>query len=142
MSTQTKPQKSSAQKIGCYLKYQREKRDLSLNELAQKSELTASFLFRLEKGEYQSVKLDVIEKLTKALDMSVTEFLEKCDITNSQLDLPSLPHYLKEKFQFPPEAISDCEIMIEVLQKKYQKEIQQQKKQHKKYWKKNKQINS
>ncbi len=122
-------------KIGKYVNYQRMKRELSLNELGKQTGMATSFLLRLERGVYQNVKFDVIEKLAEGFDMTIEDFLTKCGIIEESHKLPPLEYYLKEQYQLPPEAISDTKLFIELLKMKYKKEIQHMKTLHKSYWK-------
>ncbi len=125
---------NSAKKIGGYTKYQREKKGYSLNEFARLCNFTSSFLLKLERGDYHNVKFDVIEKISNALDMSIEDFLIKCQITSGKKKLDSLDYYFKESYQFPEEAISDLKLFIQLLQKKYKTQIKELKEAHKKYW--------
>ncbi len=98
---------SVGEKIGKYLRYQREKRGISINELAKSMELTPSFLMRLEKGSYSNVKFDVIEKIAYGFQMTVEDFLEKCEIISRAEGLPPIEFYLRETYQLPKKAIDD-----------------------------------
>jgi transcriptional regulator with XRE-family HTH domain len=131
--------KSVGVKIGAYLKYQREKRKLSLVEFGKLLDIDASFLHRLEKGYYQSVSLDAIEKITNGLQMNIQEFLAKCEITPSRFSLPTAEYFYKEMYQFPDEAIADIQLFVKFLQEKYKHEIKLNKKKHEIYWKNRKQ---
>jgi len=128
---------STAAKIGLYVRYQREKKELSLSEFGELIGVTPSFLLRLEQGVYKTIKLDVVEKIAKGFQMSVADFLAKCQIGEQYvLEMPALEFYLKEKYQFPSEAIKDSNLFIEFLRLKYKAEIATQLKQHKEYWRK------
>lgn len=129
---------SIAEKIGKYTKYQREQKGYSLNEFARMSDFTPAFLLKLERGDYNSVKFDVIEKISHALQMSIEDFLIKCEIIQRRKTVYSLDYYFKELYQFPQEAINDLKLFIHLLQLKYKKEIREQKEAHKKYWDKKK----
>lgn len=135
--------RSSAAKIGVYTKYQRQKRNLSLNEFAELVGMNPSFLFRLEHGVYQTVKLDAVEKIAAGLDMNVADFLAKCQIgRHYAAELPPLEFYLKELYQFPPAAIEDVQLFIRFLQEKYQQDIADRKAQHLQFWSKKKRKRS
>jgi transcriptional regulator with XRE-family HTH domain len=134
MNQKTTNNLSIGQKVGKYVSYQRKKRDWSLQELADKSSLTASFLHRLEKGEYQSIKFDVFEKIACAFKIPLADFLAKCQITAQFSELPPLDYFLKEKYQLPQQAIEDMKLFLELLQKKYAQQIKELKKQHQAYW--------
>lgn len=127
---------TAVEKVGKYTKYQREKRGFSLNQFAKRIGITTSFLLRLERGNYQSVSFDVIEKIAKGFDSSIEDFLHKCQITSPQPSLPDIEYFLKEKYQFPKEAISDVKMLISLLKLKYKKPIKELKAKHKEYWEK------
>lgn len=127
----------SAFKIGKYVKYQRQKRGLSLNEFAEQVGITPSFLYRLESGSYKSVKFSVIEKLAQAFEIPVITFLQKCELAeNSASSLPDISFYLREKYQFPTEAVEDIKLFISFIEKKYRTEMETLRKKHEDYWKK------
>lgn len=126
---------STAVKIGRYLLYQRQKRDWTITDFAQKTGLTASFIFRLEQGEYKTIKLDALEKIADGLDMTMTDFINKCQLDDeSSRTLPTIEFALKERFHFPQQAIEEIMLFIEFLAERYQKEITSQKQQSAKYW--------
>lgn len=124
------------EKIGRYVKYQREKRGLSLAEFAKLLELDASFLHRLEKGYYQSVSFDVAEKIATGLSMSLEDLFSKCGIMPSRCALPTLEYFCKERYQFPDSAIQDLHLFVQFLQEKYKEDIAFMKRKHEAYWSK------
>src|SRR6266571_917985 len=110
-----------AQKIGKYIKYQRSKRKLSLNAFADTLELDPSFLMHLENGDYNTLKLDMVEKIASGLHMTMGDFLWKCQILNDRdrTYIPELDFYLREKFQFPDDAIEDVKLYLKLIKEKY-----------------------
>lgn len=127
--------RSIAQKIGDYIFYQREKRQWSVNELADRIGMTPSFVFRLEQGAYQTIKLDVLIKLAEALQMTVPDLLAKCGIGDSyHNDLPSLSFFLKEQYYFPDPVIHEAELFISFLQTRHAAAIKVEKAKHERYW--------
>lgn len=126
---------TSAQKIGRYVQYQREKRAISLQELADRSGVTAAYLSRLENGEYETVKLNILEQLSSAFDIPLTTFLKKCELIDDEyITLPEFEFYLNEKYQLPETAISDMKLFLKFVQEKYSTDINRQKKIHTDYW--------
>ncbi len=127
----------SATKIGKYVKYQREKRGLSLNEFADQVGITPSFLYRLESGTYKSVKFSIIEQLAQAFEMPVISFLQKCDLAEDSGEfLPDFSFYLREKYQLPTDGVEDMKLFLQFVEKKYQQQIDILRKKHNEYWKK------
>lgn len=133
---QTQSTPTVVEKIGRYLKYQREKRKLSLADFAKLLDVDASFLHRVEKGYYQSVSFDVAEKIAKGLQMNLEDLFIKCEITRSRFVLPTLEYFCKETYQFPDAAIHDLKIFVDFLQIKYKEDIAYMKKKHDAYWSK------
>lgn len=112
---------------------------LSLNKLAKLTGLTPSFILRLEQGHYQSLRLDVIEKIANGLNMDLEMFLRKCDILPvKQFDMPKLEFYLKEAFQYPPSAVEEIKQFMEFIEHKHSDEISRMREMHVEYWGKEK----
>jgi transcriptional regulator with XRE-family HTH domain len=114
---------SSGAKIGFFLKYWRERNKLSLGALSRASGLTPSFILRLERGIYRSVKFDAVERIAKSLKMTVEDFLRQCEILPQKSNLPSLEYFLAEKYQFSPQAIEEVKLIIEFIQERNRKAI-------------------
>jgi transcriptional regulator with XRE-family HTH domain len=126
---------SIASRIGKYVAYQRSKNHVSLNAFAKKVGITTSFLLRLEKGKYEDVSFSNLERISKGLDMSVEALLYKCGIVK-QDPLPPLAYYLKEKYQFPPDAILFVQLMLKTVKEYYRVQIIEMKRKHKNFYRK------
>lgn len=127
---------TAGKKIGTYVRYQREKRQLSLRAYATITDLTPSYLSRLESGEYHNVTFSVIEKLAKGFQMPVPEFMKKCQITEEHHSpLPDIDFYLREKYQLPTAAVEDMSMFFRFIKEKYHTDIDDLQKKHRKYWK-------
>lgn len=127
---------STGKKIGTYVKYQREKRGLSLRAYAETTSLTPSYLSRLENGEYHSVSFTVIDRLAHGFQMPIPEFLKKCQITEElHTSLPDIDFYLREKYQLPTSAVEDMVLFFKFIKEKYQNDINHLQKKHRSYWK-------
>ena len=60
--------------LGKFIKEKRQQRGLSLNRFAMEAEIDPAILCRIENLR-QGIKLDVLEKITFALDMKLSKFL-------------------------------------------------------------------
>jgi transcriptional regulator with XRE-family HTH domain len=129
---------STSKKIAQYIKYQREKRKLSITQLAKKARVSPSYISKLEQGQYQSTTFDVLQNLAHALEMKTADFLSKCGLISEEKTLPSLDYLLKEKYQFSPQAIVEIVNFINFTKYKYKTEIKKEEEIHKRYWKKQK----
>lgn len=128
---------TTVSKIASYLVYQRKKRCLTLQNLAEMADLTPSYLSKLEAGEFDSISLDVVIKLARGLEMSLADFLYKCQLIDFGASyFPDLRFYLREKYQFPTQAVADVEMFMEFIQIKYADEIKANLKAHEEYWSK------
>ncbi|WP_185807678.1 helix-turn-helix domain-containing protein [Lysinibacillus telephonicus] len=58
------------------LRRKREEQSLSLNQLSEKSTVSASFIMRIEKGERTNVSIEVLFKLANALCINIVQLLE------------------------------------------------------------------
>lgn len=62
------------------LRRKREEESLSLNQLGEKSSVSASFILRIEKGERKNVSIEVIFKLANTLGIEIGQLVEKCRV--------------------------------------------------------------
>lgn len=61
-----------------YLKQVRTKKGLSMNQLAQRAEISAMYISELESGKRKNPSINVLRKLAKALDEPYLILLDKC----------------------------------------------------------------
>ncbi len=108
-------------KLGTYLKQLREGAGLSIREVARKSELTPSYLFKIEKGDsFSTLSIHTILKLSKFYNIPVGALLKEAGLVDGdEYDLPDFPQYLRAKFKLSPQAIKDMEFAKEIVDKKY-----------------------
>lgn len=66
------------------IRRKREERLLSLNQLAEKSSVSASFILRIEKEERKNVSMQVIFKLTNVLGIDIGQIVEQCRISTKE----------------------------------------------------------
>ncbi|NYV66365.1 helix-turn-helix transcriptional regulator [Bacillus sp. Gen3] len=62
------------------IRRKREEQSLSLNQLAEKSSVSASFTMRLENGKRKNASIEVIFKLANALEIDIGDLVQKCQI--------------------------------------------------------------
>ncbi|MBP9702554.1 helix-turn-helix domain-containing protein [Candidatus Woesebacteria bacterium] len=122
--------------VGSYVSYQRSKRGISLSELSRRSQLSVSYLSKLEGGAYKSPSFEALNALAIALKTPTADFLRKCGLIDEKGVLPSINFHLKEQYYFPPEAIDEVNSYIDYIKSKYKKEIALYKKLHQEYWNK------
>lgn len=63
-------------KLGKFIKQKRQQKELSLNKFATESEIDPAILCRIENLR-QGIKLEVLEKISLALNMKVSQFLSE-----------------------------------------------------------------
>ena len=109
-------------KLGTYLKQLREEVGLSIREVARKSEMAPSYLFKIEKGDtFSTLSIHTLLKLSKFYNIPIGALLKEAGLIDSdEYELPDLPQYLRAKYHFSPQAIRDMEMAKEIVDKKYQ----------------------
>lgn len=72
-----------SKKLGIYLKHLRKESGLKLDEVSEKSELSVSYVSRLENGLINAPSLYTIEAMAEVYDLSVFELL-KVSVTDNK----------------------------------------------------------
>jgi len=89
-----------------HVKETRTKRGLSQAELAKLADLSASFICRIEKGDYKSVTLASLNKLSRALKIPIN------DLSNLVLDKGSRDNLLKKT---PHEIMNELQLSLPAI---------------------------
>ncbi|MBN1376444.1 MAG: helix-turn-helix domain-containing protein [Dehalococcoidia bacterium] len=92
--------------LGEYVKETRSKRGLSQAELAKLADLSASFVCRIEKGDYKSVTVSSLNKLSRALKVPIM------DLSNLLLDKSPKDDLLKKT---PYEIINELSLSLPAI---------------------------
>lgn len=72
-------QKGERPMLGSRLKEIREKKNITINELSQRSSVSKSYISSIERGLQQNPSLEIIQKLSSALDVSLDAVLLEGD---------------------------------------------------------------
>jgi transcriptional regulator with XRE-family HTH domain len=89
-----------------HVKETRTKRGLSQAELAKLADLSASFICRIEKGDYKSVTLASLNKLSRALKVPIN------DLSNLVLDKGSRDNLLRKT---PYEIMNELQLSLPAI---------------------------
>jgi len=92
--------------LGDYVKETRSKRGLSQAELAKLADLSPSFICRIEKGDYKSVTIASLNKLSRSLKVSISE------LSNLVLDKGPKDDLLKKT---PYEIINELSLSLPAI---------------------------
>ena len=108
-------------KLGTYLKQLRKEAELSIREVARKSGIAPSYLFKIEKGDtFSTLNIHTLLKLSKFYNIPIGALLKEAGLVDSdEYELPNLPQYLRAKYRLTPQAIRDMEMAKEIVDKKY-----------------------
>lgn len=79
--------------IGSRIRHYRKEKRLSQEQLAERSDLHPSYIGQLERG-MKSPTLESLYKITKGLDISLSDFLKNLEIVDKNADSFSLKSYL------------------------------------------------
>lgn len=85
------------QSLGPHLRQLREKRKLSLRQLANAIGISHQYIGRLETGDYRQPSPEVLQKLAKALEVPYDNLFTLAGYLLPQ-NLPSLGPYLRRKY--------------------------------------------
>ena len=75
--------------FGMWLKEKRKEKKLTLQALSNISGVSAGYINRLEKGERRAPSIQILEKLSKALDISLQDILKKLNLNSPQENIDS-----------------------------------------------------
>jgi transcriptional regulator with XRE-family HTH domain len=106
-------------KISEFVKKIRSERNLTLEVLAKKASLSAGFLSRLEKGDFdkKNLSLSSLISLADGFDMKVKEFLDNLGLIENS-DFPPMSVYLRQNGVDDPRDQKTIEDLINRLKTK------------------------
>ncbi len=108
--------------LGRYLKRLREELNLSMHDVAKKTDLTAGYISKIEAGNtFKSININSLIAFSKVYNIPIIALLEEAGFLKKQDDLPELSTYLKTKYDLSPQAIRNIEIFKEFIEKKYKR---------------------
>ncbi|WP_051204644.1 helix-turn-helix domain-containing protein [Butyrivibrio sp. VCD2006] len=79
--------------IGNRIRFHRKERKISQEELALQSELHPSYIGQLERG-VKTPSIDTIYKITKSLDITMSDFLKNIETVDNAEDSYAMKTYL------------------------------------------------
>jgi transcriptional regulator with XRE-family HTH domain len=89
---------------------------LGVRRLAAKANVDATWLSRLERGDYGSPDARSLWRLARALDIEVAALYSVAGYGDG---LPSFAPYLRAKYDLPEEAITQLEAHFELINERY-----------------------
>ncbi|MCA1605051.1 MAG: helix-turn-helix domain-containing protein [Acidobacteria bacterium] len=105
----------TARRFGEFIRQLREKRRLSVRELASKSGIDSGGLTRLEHGRILAPRPDKLKALATALEVPLADMFAMAGYT-VPYDLPSLAPYLRARYgHLPEETLSAVNDYLERL---------------------------
>jgi transcriptional regulator with XRE-family HTH domain len=104
--------------LGDYVKHERERQGLSLRRLAVAAGVDASWLMRLERGEYSSPDPRHLREVARALEVEAADLYALAGYKGGE-GLPAFAPYLRAKYDLPPEAIEQLAAHFELISDKY-----------------------
>ena len=93
--------------IGTRLKHRRETIEISLRKLAQKTDLSASFLSQVERGK-ANLSLNSLEKIADALEVPLLYFLSEDSPTPTSPTFASSNEDVPKNIGYDPVVRADC----------------------------------
>lgn len=111
-------------KLGQYLRTLRKELGFSMYEVARRSNLTPSYISKIEKGNnFSSITIKTLVNFSKVYDIPIISILEKAGFTKGGFKngLPQLNAFLKIRYDFSPQQVRDMLTAFEIVEKKYKK---------------------
>lgn len=108
--------------LGEYLKSMRSDLGLSMHEVARRTELTPSYISKIENGAtFQTISTNGLIEFSKAYNIPPHIILERAGfIPESEDELPGFASYLRLKYKAPQQVVQEMEIAWDIVKKKYQ----------------------
>src|SRR5664280_527767 len=111
--------KDHANRLGNLIAEARGRYGWSASELARRSKVAQSTVFRLEQAEFLSPSPDTLAKLAEALQLNLSDVLLMAQYP-VPTELPSLPAYLRSKYRdLPAPAHAELQAYVERLAAKH-----------------------
>lgn len=104
--------------LGRFIRQHRGGQGLSLRELADKSGVSYTTIFRWEEGTYSVPKVEMLERLAPHLGVRLTDLFAVAGLAMPS-GLPELGPYLRRKYDLPVEAAGEVEQYLETLRDRY-----------------------
>lgn len=112
----------SLRTLGSYLRGLRRDNRPSLREVAQRTGLDENFLSKLERGQYETVRLDTLRQIAKGYGVPLEKLLAVAGYVNwEEPALPDLEVYLRTKYGLTEQGIREVEGFVEYVQEKHGK---------------------
>ncbi|MDP9340533.1 MAG: helix-turn-helix domain-containing protein [Actinomycetota bacterium] len=107
--------------LGDYVKRMRERRGFSVRGLAAAARVDATWLSRLEHGEYTSPDPRHLRLLAQVLEIETADLYVMAGYRGGE-GLPGFVPYLRAKYDLPAEAIEQLQSHFELINEKYKDE--------------------
>ena len=98
--------------IGNRIRFYRKERKISQEELALQSDLHPSYIGQLERGT-KTPSIDTIYKITKSLDITMSEFLKSIETIDTAED----SYAMKAYYLIEQESLNDQKSIYEIIKK-------------------------
>lgn len=122
MATKTPRSEPSPARLADVLKSAREAMGLSIRRLAERVGIHHAGLARIELGE-QRPSPETLQRLASVLELDEADLFALAGYRLPE-SLPSLPAYLRAKYDLPPEAASQLNDFFSFLAEKYKIDIE------------------
>lgn len=104
--------------LGSYVKRVREDRGYSTRGLAALAGIDATYLSRLQRGDYTTPDPHHLRGLAQALEIDPADLYVLAGYTDHH-SLPAVAPYLRAKFALPEEVVRQVEEYVEMLNERY-----------------------
>ena len=108
----------SGARLGAVIRQAREGLGLSLRQLALATDISHSFLLRLEHGEYAATNPENLQRLSRVLELDERDLFSLAGMDAPE-GLPAFTPYLRAKYDMPEEAAEQLHEYFNYISAKY-----------------------
>ncbi|MEA2901380.1 MAG: hypothetical protein QOH36_1267 [Actinomycetota bacterium] len=104
--------------LGELVRRHRTRRGLPLRALATAAGVDATWIMRLERGEYTSPDARSLAAIARALEIDVADLYAAAGYDAGR-ELPGFEPYLRSKYDLPPEAVAELRAHFDAINEAY-----------------------
>ncbi len=112
--TQTMQKKVDTRRLGDFIKRARERHGFSIRGLATAATVDATWVMRLERGEYSSPDPWHLKEIARVLELEMGDLFYMAGYQDGQ-GLPTFAPYLRARYDLPGHAIEQLEAHFELV---------------------------
>lgn len=112
------PPTTKSRQLGKLVREERKSKGLPLQAVADAAGTDAPYMYRLERGEYQQPRPEILAGIARVLDIPLANLYAMAGYPTTR-ELPDFEPYLRAKTELPEKAIRELQRVFNDLQSRY-----------------------